>query len=231
MASFSLSGSSVRFPPPSSPLSSSQAIPRFGRPNRNVTKISSQRLSPTSLGLRFSSLIFPRKSNLHEHENMIGLTTHLHQRTCLPVSLTSRPLSRPLKETHLYFPYGFLKSYAPRRPTRVLTLASNDNNNNELRKDPNERGENGEKREGLGANGRDGLGKENGRSIFNSIRWGELLNPDPDNILAVGLTGLLTWASVQVLWQLLFISLAILLAAIKYSFIAALLIFILITLL
>lgn len=149
------------------------------------------------------------------------------------MSLTSRPLSRPLKETHLYFPYGFLKSYAPRRPTRVLTLASNDNNNtNELRKDPNERKENSQKREGLGANGRDGLGKENGRSIFNSIRWSELLlNPDPDNILAVGLTGLFTWASIQVLWQLLFISLAILFAAIKYSFIAALLIFILITLL
>ncbi|KAJ6983515.1 hypothetical protein NC653_026357 [Populus alba x Populus x berolinensis] len=64
------------------------------------------------------------------------------------------------------------------------------------------------------------------------IKWGDLLlNPDPDNILAVGLTGLLSWASVQVLWQLFVIALAILVAAVKYSFIAALLIFILITLL
>ncbi|KAK4736308.1 hypothetical protein R3W88_000005 [Solanum pinnatisectum] len=29
-----------------------------------------------------------------------------------------------------------------------------------------------------------------------------LLDPDPDNIVAVGLTGLLTWASVSILWQL-----------------------------
>jgi hypothetical protein len=64
-----------------------------------------------------------------------------------------------------------------------------------------------------------------------SIRWGDLLDPDPDNLLAIGLTGVLAWASVQVLWQLFFISLAILVAALKYSFIAALLIFILITLL
>lgn len=64
------------------------------------------------------------------------------------------------------------------------------------------------------------------------IRWQELLlSPDPDNVLAVGLTGILAWASLQVLWQLVFISLAILVAALKYSFIAALLLFILITLL
>ncbi|XP_019059415.1 PREDICTED: uncharacterized protein LOC104824894 [Tarenaya hassleriana] len=64
-----------------------------------------------------------------------------------------------------------------------------------------------------------------------NLRWGDLLNPDPDNFVAIGLAGVLTWASVQVLSQLLFISLAILVAALKYSFIAALLIFILITLL
>lgn len=70
------------------------------------------------------------------------------------------------------------------------------------------------------------------RAASEGIRWRELLlDPDPDNVLAVGLTGVLAWASVQVLWQLFFISLAILLAALKYSFIAALLLFILITLL
>lgn len=63
-------------------------------------------------------------------------------------------------------------------------------------------------------------------------RWRDLVvDPDPDNVLAVGLTGAVAWASVQVLWQLLFISLAILVAALKYSFVAALLLFILITLL
>ncbi|XP_047316200.1 uncharacterized protein LOC124919881 [Impatiens glandulifera] len=65
-----------------------------------------------------------------------------------------------------------------------------------------------------------------------NVKWLELLiDPDPNNVLAVGLTGLLAWASVQVLWQLFFISLAILVAALKYSFIAAFLLFILVTLL
>ncbi|VVB09817.1 unnamed protein product [Arabis nemorensis] len=64
-----------------------------------------------------------------------------------------------------------------------------------------------------------------------SFKWGDLLNPDPDNFVAVGLAAVLTWASLQVLSQLFFISFAILVAALKYSFIAALLIFILVTLL
>ncbi|KAK1416583.1 hypothetical protein QVD17_32374 [Tagetes erecta] len=69
------------------------------------------------------------------------------------------------------------------------------------------------------------------RPRFN-LKWSELLfDPDPDNVVAVGLTGVLAWASVQVLWQLFVISFAILIAAVKYSFIAAILIFILITLL
>jgi len=71
----------------------------------------------------------------------------------------------------------------------------------------------------------------NQRLPFLGFNWRNLLDPDPDNVLALGLTGILTWASVQVLWQLLFISLAILVAALKYSFIAALLVFILIALL
>ncbi|XP_019087265.1 PREDICTED: uncharacterized protein LOC104720941 [Camelina sativa] len=54
-----------------------------------------------------------------------------------------------------------------------------------------------------------------------SFKWRELLNPDQDNFVAVALAGVLTWASLQVLSQLFF----------KYSFIAALLIFILVTLL
>lgn len=84
-------------------------------------------------------------------------------------------------------------------------------------KDPNEMGD---------ARNFGGDLKRDGR-----LKWRDLLDPDPENILSIGLTGLLTWASVQVLWQLFFISLAILVAALKYSFIAALLLFILITLL
>lgn len=64
-----------------------------------------------------------------------------------------------------------------------------------------------------------------------SFKWSDLLSPDKDNFVAVGLAGVLTWASLQVLSQLFFISFAILVAALKYSFIAALLIFILVTLL
>ncbi|KAI3987031.1 hypothetical protein MKX01_036821 [Papaver californicum] len=88
-----------------------------------------------------------------------------------------------------------------------------------------------------GINGLNSNEKENGnngkedKNPFSNFNWKDLLDPNPDNFGAIALTGLLTWASVQVLGQLLFISLAILVAALKYSFIAALLIFILITLL
>ncbi|XP_031094135.1 uncharacterized protein LOC115998653 [Ipomoea triloba] len=89
----------------------------------------------------------------------------------------------------------------------------------------------GKRENGLNSNGSGGGKGNNGRPKLN-LRWVDLLlDPDPENIVAVGLTGLLTWASVQILLQLFVISLAILIAALKYSFIAALLIFILITLL
>ncbi|KAK1300557.1 hypothetical protein QJS10_CPB13g01680 [Acorus calamus] len=83
----------------------------------------------------------------------------------------------------------------------------------------------GEGKEGP-INGQDDLGR-----ILGSWRWTDLIKPDGENIVAVGLAGLLAWASAQVLWQLFYISVAILLAALKYSFIAAFLLFILITLL
>lgn len=84
---------------------------------------------------------------------------------------------------------------------------------------------------GINSNNGDKKENGNGRPRLN-FKWIDLLiDPDPDNVVAVGLTGVLAWASVQVLWQLFVISVAIILAALKYSFIAALLIFILITLL
>ncbi|GLJ06449.1 hypothetical protein SUGI_0039520 [Cryptomeria japonica] len=59
----------------------------------------------------------------------------------------------------------------------------------------------------------------------------DLLDPDPENMLTVGLIGLLAWATAHICWQLFFVSLAIAVAALKYSFIAAVLLFILVTLL
>lgn len=126
----------------------------------------------------------------------------------------------------------------PKYPSRFVLFAQNGNNDDLLTKQPNKKKP--EEEENEKAKGRQPNGKVNGndvgdssndrRSMFN-FRLGDLLDPDPDNIVALVLTGLLTWASVQVLWQLFLISGAILLAALKYSFIAALLLFILITLL
>ncbi|XXG64705.1 hypothetical protein AAC387_Pa05g2587 [Persea americana] len=111
-------------------------------------------------------------------------------------------------------------NFRPRKDAvkRRLTVVSAAGGSNGQDKAPNEIGS--------GTSKVGGDVKRDGR-----LRWRDLLDPDPENIFSIGLTGLLTWASVQVLWQLFFISLAILVAAIKYSFIAALLLFILITLL
>ncbi|KAM3733037.1 hypothetical protein ACB098_11G104700 [Castanea mollissima] len=168
---------------------------------------------------------------------MLGLTCFSHPPNPFPIR--SAPLVSP--HNNLSYPSLLPKSQPqiPRKPTRFFVVFAennnNNNNNNGLSKDPKESNEEPEEeeKEGIGSNSNGGGGDDwgkNGRPILN-IRWGDLLDPDPDNLLALALTGLLTWASVQVLWQLFFISLAILLAALKYSFVAALLLFILITLL
>ncbi|KAK4367125.1 hypothetical protein RND71_015005 [Anisodus tanguticus] len=125
------------------------------------------------------------------------------------------------------FPFSPLKSQpskiCPKRK-QILVYAAEKNGNNDT---VSENLDNGLNNNGNGSKN----GNNGGRPRLN-LRWMDLLlDPDPDNIVAVGLTGLLTWASVSILWQLFVIALAILLAALKYSFIAALLIFILITLL
>jgi hypothetical protein len=155
-------------------------------------------------------------------DKMIGLNSFLHPK--IPSSsripllhiqpnlpLPSFPL-KISKKTHLRF---------------LLSAQTNSNNPTQEPKEPAQE----MNYESSNNNGGGGLNKDQPPPLIN-IKWGDLLlNPNPDNILAVGLTGLLTWASVQVLWQLFFISLVILVAALKYSFIAALLIFILVTLL
>ncbi|KAL8247529.1 hypothetical protein R6Q59_008745 [Mikania micrantha] len=56
-----------------------------------------------------------------------------------------------------------------------------------------------------------------------NLRWGELvLDPDRNNVVAVGLTGALAWAGVWMMWQLFIVTMAILIAAIKYTFVGVL---------
>ncbi|KAK4279558.1 hypothetical protein QN277_011323 [Acacia crassicarpa] len=125
-----------------------------------------------------------------------------------------------------FFPFSSSSSSISRKPLTLVVFAENNNGPNELKE------EDKPELDEVSSNGED---KDNSskdrRPFFFNFNLGTLLDPDPDNVLALCLTGLLTWASVQVLWQLLFISLSIVLAALKYSFIAALLVFILITLL
>jgi hypothetical protein len=154
---------------------------------------------------------------------MLGLTSISHPPLSLPIRSTPRPFSAS-PHNPLSFP-SFL-SKIPRKPTRFLVLFAG--NNDGLSEDPKNKEEKKIEQEAESDGGDD---PGNDQIPIFSIRWGDLLDPDPDNLLAIGLTGVLAWASVQVLWQLFFISLAILVAALKYSFIAALLIFILITLL
>ncbi|XP_020179565.3 uncharacterized protein [Aegilops tauschii subsp. strangulata] len=66
---------------------------------------------------------------------------------------------------------------------------------------------------------------------LSEIRWGQLLAPSPDNAAAVALTAALVWAGATLLLQLVLISASIFAAALKYSFVAALLLFVLIALL
>ncbi|CAN6335799.1 unnamed protein product [Urochloa humidicola] len=66
---------------------------------------------------------------------------------------------------------------------------------------------------------------------LSEIRWGELLSPEPANATAVVLTGALTWAGASLLLQLLLVFATIVAAAVKYSFVAAILLFVLIALL
>ncbi|CAK9188393.1 unnamed protein product, partial [Ilex paraguariensis] len=170
-----------------------------------------------------------------KQENMLGFNSVIHP--SLSISSPNPSISRSLTIIRtLNLPSLPFKSRLQQNPRKLSTHAENgkgNNSNGGVNTDTEER----EKREnGFNVNngGREeDVKKEegNGGPRFN-LKWVNLLlDPDPDNILAVGLTGVLAWASLQVLGQLFFISLAILLAALKYSFIAALLIFILITLL
>ncbi|XP_058088536.1 uncharacterized protein LOC131235390 isoform X3 [Magnolia sinica] len=128
---------------------------------------------------------------------MVGISALLQQ--IPPIPRTAPSLLRTSQFTPPWLPKTLIKS--PKNESRLVAFAAE--------RGPN-KGQNGS------GNGRDDM-KRNGRPIF-SLKWQDLLDPDPENILAVGLTGLLTWASVQVLCQLFFISLAILVAALNDEF-------------
>ncbi|CAL5097881.1 unnamed protein product [Urochloa decumbens] len=66
---------------------------------------------------------------------------------------------------------------------------------------------------------------------LSEIRWGELLSPEPANATAVVLTGALAWAGASLLLQLVLVFAMIVAAAVKYSFVAAVLLFVLLALL
>ncbi|KAL6642376.1 hypothetical protein ACP70R_020557 [Stipagrostis hirtigluma subsp. patula] len=66
---------------------------------------------------------------------------------------------------------------------------------------------------------------------LSEIRWGELLSPEPANAAAVVLSGALAWAGASLLLQLALVFATIVAAAVKYSFVAALLLFVLLALL
>ncbi|GJN13553.1 hypothetical protein PR202_gb00269 [Eleusine coracana subsp. coracana] len=66
---------------------------------------------------------------------------------------------------------------------------------------------------------------------LSGIRWRDILSPEPANATAVVLTGAIAWAGASLLLQLVLIFFSIFTAAVKYSFIAAVLLFILIALL
>lgn len=55
------------------------------------------------------------------------------------------------------------------------------------------------------------------------IQWRDILDPTPENLLALFLTGLLGFAVLRIFWQLLLVAVTIVIAAFKYSVIAAIL--------
>lgn len=145
---------------------------------------------------------------------MLGLETLSDFRILAsPLPIPRRCMTHQIQAQHLTIGKQFQK------PRKFVVCAKEQRNGdeNEISKEPNPS---------------NGNGSENKQAPFFKLKWTELLlDPDPDNVVSVGLTGLLTWASVQVVWQLLAVSFAIVVAALKYSFVAALLIFILVALL
>ena len=152
-------------------------------------------------------------------------------------ALMENPLETSLRRcTHFRYRHSFVKISSRRRFLGFRVLAEENKKEGSVEDSPLSAGEEktdeGATTSGGGEDQETGSESRPRGAAWKGIGWRELLlAPDPDNVVAVGLTGILALASLQVLWQILLISLAILVAALKYSFVAALLLFILITLL
>ncbi|WMV53530.1 hypothetical protein MTR67_046915 [Solanum verrucosum] len=106
----------------------------------------------------------------------------------------SLPILQNPSITKTHFPFSPIHTpkskICPRRKHFLIFAAENGGNNTENQ-------ENGLKNNGSsnGNGSNNGNGDGGGKPRLN-LRWMDLLlDPDPDNIVAVGLTGLLTWAS------------------------------------
>ncbi|KAF9674961.1 hypothetical protein SADUNF_Sadunf10G0182100 [Salix dunnii] len=142
-------------------------------------------------------------------DKMLGLNSFLHPQ--IP-SFSGTPLLHPQPTTHSSASFP-LKTSKKTHPRLLFAQINNNNNLTQEPKEPEQEKKNGSANNSGGSG--DDLKQDQPPPLFD-IKWGDLLlNPDPDNILAVGLTGLLSWASVQVLWQLFIIAFAILVAALK----------------
>ncbi|KAI3799637.1 hypothetical protein L1987_34936 [Smallanthus sonchifolius] len=147
---------------------------------------------------------------------MLGLKSHssTHQ-------ISSAPLTIPIRK-----PQTILKPFFRFPPNQTHSLSHLQLKSR--RKNP--RGFNASFSEESNGNGGGAYAGTEASGV--KLRWSELLlDPDRDNVVAVGLTGALAWAGVQVMWQLFVVTMAVLIAAIKYTFVGVLLIFIVITLL
>ncbi|XWS65720.1 hypothetical protein CRYUN_Cryun05aG0137800 [Craigia yunnanensis] len=114
----------------------------------------------------------------------------------------------PSTSPKLYFSYKYSSLFPksqipiPKYPSRFILFAQN-GNNDDLTKEPNKKPEEEEKAKGHpngSINGNDGGDLKNDRRSMFNFRLGDLLDPDPVNIVAVGLTGLLTSASIQAIF-------------------------------
>ncbi|WRX12618.1 hypothetical protein QQP08_005105 [Theobroma cacao] len=114
---------------------------------------------------------------------MLRLVSSLHPQ----IPSTSPKLSFTYKDASL-FPKPQVQ--VPKYPSRFALFAQN-GNKDDLTKEPNKKQEGEENPKGQpngSINGGDSRNER--RSMFN-FRLGDLLDPDPDNIVALGLTGII----------------------------------------
>ncbi|KAL7614220.1 hypothetical protein Lser_V15G08215 [Lactuca serriola] len=154
--------------------------------------------------------------NPHFTLNMLGLKSH--QISSIQFMNPNRKLETDRRFVFQFLPndFSYLQLKSRRKNSRGFKVSSSEDSNG-----------NGDGKEDLRKEG--GGGDEVPRV---NLRWSELLlDPDPDNVVAVGLTGALAWAGVQVLRQLFVATMATLMAGVKYTFMGVFLIFIVVTLL